>query len=142
MVRIAIIPRFGNFPFMNSRISNVTGRLAASWLLLASISLWCGGCKTTPKVDWDSRVGNYTFDQAVVELGPPDKSAKLSDGNTVAEWYSPSRGGGFSFGVGTGVSTGHSSVGVGQSYNTGYSDRVLRLVFNTENKLASWSKNY
>jgi hypothetical protein len=39
-----------------------------------------------PKIDWAARTGNYTFDQAVMEYGPPDKSAKLTDGTTVAEW--------------------------------------------------------
>lgn len=44
------------------------------------------GCRTTPKIDWAARVGHFTFDQAVLELGPPDKSATLTDGTTVAEW--------------------------------------------------------
>jgi len=111
-------------------------------VLLALASLNFVGCKTTPKVDWDNRVGNYTYDQAVTELGPPDKSAKLGDGNTIAEWITRSRGGGFSFGVGTGMYGSHSSVGVGQSVTTGSRDKVLRLIFSTENKLVSWSKNY
>src|SRR5687767_9881823 len=48
----------------------------------------------TPKINWDSRVGNYTYDQAVIDFGPPDKSARLSDGSTVSEWltYRGSRG--------------------------------------------------
>jgi hypothetical protein len=44
------------------------------------------GCATMPKINWQARIGNYTYDQAVVEFGPPDKSAKLTDGTTVAEW--------------------------------------------------------
>lgn len=44
------------------------------------------GCVTRPKIDWGSRVGAYTYDQAIIDLGPPDKSAKLSDGTVVAEW--------------------------------------------------------
>ena len=43
------------------------------------------GC-VTPKIDWSARVGNYTYDQAIMELGPPDKSAKLTDGTVVADW--------------------------------------------------------
>ena len=43
------------------------------------------GC-ATPQIDWAARVGHYTYDQAVMELGPPDKMAKLSDGSTVVEW--------------------------------------------------------
>jgi hypothetical protein len=99
-------------------------------------------CKTTPKIDWDSRVGSYTYDHAIAELGPPDKSAKLSDGQTVAEWIKHSSGGGFSFGVGTSMYGSHGGVGVGQTVSSGYSDKVLRLVFDPDNKLDSWSKNY
>ncbi len=47
--------------------------------------LLLAGC-VTPKIDWAARVGNYTYDQAVMEFGPPDKYAKLSDGSAVAEW--------------------------------------------------------
>jgi hypothetical protein len=43
------------------------------------------GC-VSQRIDWAARVGNYTYDQAVMDFGPPDKSAKLSDGSTVAEW--------------------------------------------------------
>jgi hypothetical protein len=44
------------------------------------------GCVTASRIDWGARVGNYTYDQAVTEFGPPDKAAKLSDGATVVEW--------------------------------------------------------
>ena len=50
------------------------------------VAILLAGCVTTPKIDWSERVGNYTHDQAVMELGLPDKSAKLADGTTVAEW--------------------------------------------------------
>jgi hypothetical protein len=112
-----------------------------SILLLVVLGSTLSACKSTPKVDWNSRVGNYTYDQAVAELGPPDKSAKLSDGNTVADWIKHS-GGGVSFGLGTGYSSGHSAVGVGQSVGTGYADKVLRLTFGPDHKLISWSNNY
>src|SRR5215203_5678806 len=125
---------------MTMRISRVLPGAPMLLLMLAG-ALICAGCKSTPKTDWNNRVGTYTLDQAVSELGPPDKSAKLSDGKTVAEWISRGRGGGFSFGVGTGMHSGHSSVGVGQTVGPGSRDRVLRLVFDTDNKLVSWSKN-
>jgi hypothetical protein len=48
-------------------------------------ALLLAGC-ATPKIDWSARVGHYTYDQAVLEFGPPDRSARLSDGATVAEW--------------------------------------------------------
>ena len=43
------------------------------------------GCMSH-RVDWDKRVGTYTHDQAIIDLGPPDKSATLTDGTLVAEW--------------------------------------------------------
>jgi len=110
-------------------------------MLLAALGLIFAGCKSTPKIDWNSRVGNYTFDQAVAELGPPDKTAKLSDGKTVADWIKRSSGG-VSFGVGTGFYGGHTGVGVGEGISSGYGDKVLRLVFGPDNKLVSWAKNY
>jgi hypothetical protein len=54
-------------------------------LVVALVALALSGC-VTQTIDWSARVGNYTHDQAVMELGPPDKSAKLADGMTVADW--------------------------------------------------------
>jgi hypothetical protein len=102
-----------------------------AWLL--------GSCSTTPPIDWNSRVGNYTFDQAVAELGPPDKQAKLSDGRTVAEWITGRSGGG-ALSVGTGVYGRSTGVGVSQTVGTGGAYRVLRLVFDKDGKLESWTK--
>ncbi|MSU59083.1 MAG: hypothetical protein EXS35_13100 [Pedosphaera sp.] len=109
--------------------------------VLALLTLLLAGCKSTPKVDWNSRVGSYTFDQAVTELGPPDKQAKTSDGKTVAEWISRRSGGG-SFSIGTGFYGSHSAVGLGTTTGTGHPDRVLRLTFGPDGKLLYWSKNY
>lgn len=53
-------------------------------LALALVALT--GCATRQKIDWSARVGNYTFDQAVLDFGPPTKQAKLTDGTLVAEW--------------------------------------------------------
>jgi hypothetical protein len=122
-------------------------------LLLATLvsGLWLAGslllvgCKTTPPVDWNSRVGNYTYDQAVTELGPPDKSAQLSDGVTVAEWITGRRSNS-SVSIGTGFFSGgrHSATGfgVGQTFGGGYRDVVLRLTFSPDNRLISWVRNY
>lgn len=107
---------------------------------VAVCSLWVTGCSTTKKVDWESRVGNYTYDQAVAEMGPPDKEAKLSDGKTVAEWITyRSGGGGMSIGIGGGSYGSRSGMGVGvsQSVGSGGRDRVLRLVFGQDGRLIS-----
>lgn len=105
--------------------------------LLASCLL--AGCASTSKVDWDSRVGNFSYDQAVAEKGPPDKSAKLSDGSTVAEWFIK-RSSRVSFGVGTGFYSGGSSVGVGQTVGTSPSGQYLRLTFGADGKLTKWER--
>ena len=69
---------------MNStfRLESWFGRVA--WAIL--FWLFFASCATTPKIDWTARVGNYTYDQAVTDFGPPDKSANLTDGTVVAEW--------------------------------------------------------
>ncbi|MGN6552962.1 MAG: hypothetical protein ACTHLW_04495 [Verrucomicrobiota bacterium] len=55
------------------------------WLFWLAAVILISGC-ATPRINWASRVGNYTFDNAVTELGPPDKQARLQDGTVVAEW--------------------------------------------------------
>lgn len=50
------------------------------------MALTIAGCATTPGVNWQARIGNYTYDQAVKDYGPPDKSEKLSDDSRVADW--------------------------------------------------------
>jgi hypothetical protein len=99
------------------------------------------GCRTTPPVDWGARVGHYTYDQAVTELGPPDRTATLSDGRIVTEWISRKRGGS-GFSVGTGFYGRHTGVSVGHAVGTGRGDRVLRLTFDQDNRLQSWATNY
>jgi hypothetical protein len=116
-------------------------RIVGFGILLAMLSFIVAGCTSTPKVDWNSRIGNYTYDQAAVELGPPDKTAKLSDGKTVADWIKHSQGG-VSFGVGTGFYGGHTGVGTGVGTGTGFPDRVLRLTFGPDGKLLEFKKNY
>ena len=63
---------------MNKRLM-----LRSFWfaLLVAVIA----GCATT-HVDWNARIGHYTFDDAVREMGLPDRHGKLSTGQLVAEW--------------------------------------------------------
>jgi len=114
-------------------------------MLLALAFTFVVGCKTTPPVDWKARVGAYTYDQAVTDLGPPDKQAKLTDGDTVANWVAHHSGGsGLSLGLGTGFISGGggSAVGVGVGHSIGDSDKVLTLTFGTNNVLKAWSKNY
>lgn len=93
------------------------------------------GCAT--KIDWKSRVGSYTYDDAIKELGPPDKVATTSDQMTVAEWllYSGSTFATYNEwgprgyrGYHSGFYTVDVATGPG---------RYLRLVFDSEKRLQS-----
>jgi len=99
------------------------------------------GCETAPPINWDSRVGNYTYDQAVKDFGPPDRQTKLSDGQTVAKWITRTYNTGGSYNVGMGY-YGNAGYGAGQKFGPGSPDSVFQLTFNTDGKLAAWSKNY
>ena len=62
-------------------------------VILVLTVTFLAGCATNPAVNWDSRVGHYTYSQAVAELGPPDRQARLSDGKSVYKWYVQPPGG-------------------------------------------------
>jgi hypothetical protein len=123
---------------MNSKFP-VSTLILALLLMLGFMFVGCSSSK--PKVDWNSRVGNYTYDQAVQELGPPDKTAKLTDGTIVSEWITAHHSSGTGLSVGTGFYGGGGGVGVSQGIGSGTSyDSVLKLTFTADGKLASWAK--
>jgi hypothetical protein len=111
------------------QLARATGVLLAVALL--------AGC-ATGKVDWAGRVGDYTLDQAVLELGPPDKQAKLTDGTTVAEWL-VRRGGSHLY-----ASAGYFPYYAAPAYptyvDTSVPDSFLRLTFDPGGKLTAWKK--
>jgi len=107
------------------------------FLSLAGVILFAG-C-ATHRIDWNSRIGNYTYDQAVTDLGPPDKQAKLTDGRLVAEWISRYYNGGTAI-VGGGYYGYPGPVGVIQTPPS-YFESSLRLTFGTNHLLTAWSKN-
>ncbi len=104
-------------------------------VIFALLTVLFAGCIT--RIDWNSRVGNYTYDQAVVEFGPPDKTARLTDGKLVADWITRYHNGGSVY-----VSGGYypGSVGVVTAYPPSTYVNILRLIFNTNNVLCAWSK--
>ena len=116
----------------------MNAKLGIRIVLFIAVLILVTGC-ATHRVDWNSRIGNYTFDQAIVELGPPDKQAKLSDGKTVAEWITRYSHGG-SVSIGTGFYSHPTGVGVIQTLPS-YYERKLRLTFNPNNVLTTWSRN-
>lgn len=110
-------------------------------LLSALAILLIAGCATR-KIDWAARVGSYSFDQAVAELGPPEKQAKLSDGTLVAEWL---------------LRRGYREVYATGVYHPGYyyhhhgilppayaesyrPDYLIRLTFSPEGQLTAWKR--
>jgi hypothetical protein len=122
-----------------TRPSTVRAPRGSLLIAFAATLLLLGGCASKPKVDWDARVGTYTYDDAVKELGPPASFATLTDGGTVAEWFvkqNPT----FSFGMGTGTYGYHGGVGVGQTVTTGGSGQYLRLTFDQDHRLTRWEK--
>lgn len=97
------------------------------------------GC-ATQKIDWTARVGHFTYDQAVLEFGPPDKQAKLDDGTIVAEWITrrsyPQTYAAYGYGYPP-CFYGPVYPAYVQTYSPEY---VLRLIFGPDGKLSSWKK--
>jgi hypothetical protein len=107
--------------------------LALAVALLAS-------CATTPPVDWNTRVGKYNYAQAVTELGPPAREARLSDGKIVCKWFTQHLAGPrFNSGM---SAYGNNDFGADQNIGSGYNNQMLQLTFGTNSTLTAWSKNY
>jgi hypothetical protein len=96
------------------------------------------GCATPAPINWDSRIGTYTYDQAVKDYGPPDRQATLTDGRKAAEWYlSYGENVAPVFSAGPGYESGIGVLQTGQQYF----EINLHLTFTTNNTLAAWSKD-
>jgi len=130
----------------NGASSGPAWRFFSIFASLSLCTLFVASCasrpKVDPKIDWNSRIGSYTYEQAVAELGKPDSVADSNDGK-IADWVlkrSPNIS--FGFGVGGGsfgpnVGTG---VGVGTSVTPPPHGEYLRLVFDPQDKLSAWSR--
>ena len=102
-------------------------------LALALALLTFAGCATN-KIDWQARLGNYTYDQAVLELGPPENTATLSDGTLVGDWLtSRGRSGGGSYFITRGYVMHHFPDYDGP-------DRYVRLTFDPEGRLTDFKR--
>jgi hypothetical protein len=126
-----------NRPHLPNTNTNTCSTGLAVLLLTAA---FIAGCKTTPSVDWNNRIGTCTFNQAVAELGSPDKQSKLSDGRTVDQWITLH--GSNKFPMGGGYASGNDGMGAGQTIVQSYKDHVLELTFGPDGKLLSVAKNY
>ncbi len=56
-------------------------------ILLMAVAVALVGCAT---YDWSDRVGIYTYDQAIVDFGPPDTKEKLTNGGQSVSWTTSS----------------------------------------------------
>jgi hypothetical protein len=108
-------------------------------LLMAALAIVDAGCASSPKPNWNERIGHYTLDDAVRDLGPSASSSRLQDGSVVAEWFLK-YGSQMSFGLGTGAYGPSGGVGVGQTVTTPPKAHFLRLTFGPDGKLLSWEK--
>jgi len=106
-----------------------------------AVLLAATGCQTVPKIDWAARVGNYTYDQAVLDFGPPDRYAKLADNTVVAEWLTQ-RGHHTSYVTGGYYGCYPWYYGpMFPTYIDSYSpDYFLRLTFGPDGRLSAWKK--
>ena len=107
-------------------------------VILALAVAFLAGCATTPPVDWNARIGNFTYAQAVTELGPPARQATLSNGKLVCKWFKSPTTPRFNSGMSNYGNTGFTP----DQSAANYSDQVLQLTFGTDGMLAAWSKNY
>ena len=105
---------------------------------VAILLIWAG-CASTPRIDWSARVGHYTYDQALEELGPPAKSAHMSDGSMVADWLTQSSRTIVTQGPVLYNRWGYTGVATPTTViNT--PNYFLRLTFDPASKLRSWKK--
>jgi hypothetical protein len=115
-----------------------------SWmrrLLLAVAVFTLAGCATN-MINWAERVGNYTHDQAILELGPPEKESKLTDGTVVADWLTRRSRSVFYSGIGGYYGSGGPNYygAFSPAYVSTTPDYFLRLTFNPDGRLAAWKK--
>jgi len=105
--------------------------------LLAIAGFIGAGC-AAQDANWNRRVGNFTYQQAVGELGPPATRETLADGRVTVEWVSrysasassPEMDNNF---YDHSASFAHTDDATRESR--------LRLTFTTNNILTSWSKD-
>jgi hypothetical protein len=111
-------------------------------LLVLLAALVFTGCATGPKINWAARVGHYTYNQAVLELGPPDKVAKLDNGVIVANWVTH-QGYAYTTTTGAGVYGAYPGGFIAPTYSQGYSPTYyLRLTFGADGQLTEWKKYF
>jgi hypothetical protein len=103
------------------------------WLFLL-LGVWLvTGCQSGANELWSGRVGTYSMDEAIKELGPADRQATTTDGITVAQWL-VSRSRIYS------RNPGFASWGLFNSDISSTPDLYLQLTFGRDGRLSSWKK--
>ena len=125
--------------YIKAMKTNLAAKVFSLAVVLFAVA-FIAGCRTTPQVDWNSRIGTCTFDQAVAELGSPDKQSRLSDGRIVMQWITLHGNNGFF--SGGAAANGGFGMAAGQPVMQTYKDHVLELTFGADGKLLSAAKNY
>ncbi len=109
------------------------------WIGLVVLMALITSC-VSERTSWNKRIGVYTYDQALLELGPPDKQARLSDGRRIAEWVSHYSTGNTLF-IGSGIWGYPGGMGFMEGVGPDYYESKLRLTFGTNDVLAAWSRD-
>ncbi|HAV64149.1 MAG TPA: hypothetical protein DCY13_17510 [Verrucomicrobiales bacterium] len=112
-------------------------RFSLPHVLVTAMLLAFAACSSKPKVNWDARVGSFTYDQAVIELGPPDRQTEISEGRKVADWVT-GRSSSPRLSVGVGSYGRGGGVGVGTGTGGDPIEKVLRLTFDKDGRLVFW----
>ena len=121
--------------------------MKSAWVLIILIILLAGACASGPKInvsdaEWTGRIGTYTYEQALNELGPPNVVGESGEGK-IAEWVirqSPATS--FSFGLGGASFGGRTAAGfgAGTTVSPPPGGEYLRLRFDESGRLAEWTK--
>jgi hypothetical protein len=73
-------------PILSPMIASFRGRLPAA--ALALVAAFAAGC-ASDRVNWDSRLGSYTYAEAVKQYGQPGEIDPLPEGGRVGYWVLP-----------------------------------------------------
>ncbi len=116
-----------------------------SWVGMLGLAVWLGtgtGCASRHTAKWEDRVGEYQYDDAVKEFGPPDKKETTGDGTLVTEWTLQRQHVYTTPGVGMGWGwRGRWGGMVGYDINS-TPEVVLQLHFAPDGRLLTWKRVY
>ena len=127
------------FDAMNSQKLPV-GRIMGWCVSLMAATLLLG-CATSSPARWDHRIGTYSWEDAVAELGPPDRVTEETGGVKVAEWIQ-SRTEGMLAPSSPSVPLREQTLGTSNTSGTVAPAKILRLSFTPDGKLLDWHTNY